>query len=42
MGASDVEKATTANRKGWLHVQDEDSPAQVPWHAALLAATLWS
>ena len=42
MGASDVEEATTENRKGWLHVQDEDSPAQVIWHAALLAATLWS
>ena len=42
MGASDVEEATTENRKGWLHVQDEDSPAHVFWHAALLAATLWS
>ena len=42
MGASDVEEATTENRKGWLHVQDEDSPAHVLWHAALLAATLWS
>ena len=42
MGASDVEAATAENRKGWLHVQDEDSPAQVIWHAALLAATLWS
>ena len=26
-------------QKGWLHVQDEDSPAHVLWHA-LLAATL--
>ena len=34
MGASDVEEATTENRKGWLHVQDEDSPALVLWHAA--------
>ena len=42
MGASDVEAATTENRKGWLHVQDEDSPGQVVWHATLLAATLWS
>ena len=42
MGASDVEEATTENRKGWLHVLPEDSPAQVIWHAALLTATLWS
>ena len=42
MGANDVEAATTEIRKGWLHVQDEDSPALVLWHAALLAATLWS
>ena len=42
MGASDVEEATTENKKGWLHVLPEDSPAQVLWHAALLAATLWS
>ncbi len=42
MGASDVEEATTENRKGWLQFQDEDSPGHVLWHAALLAATLWS
>lgn len=36
--AKDVEEKGSPT--GWL--QDEDSPAQALWHAALLAATLWS
>jgi hypothetical protein len=44
--SGDVEAATAKDVEekgsptGWL--QDENSPAQALWHAALLAATLWS